>query len=192
MTRNFVRILKEVKECTFCKDSLRLPPKPVVQLHKDARLLIIAQSPGVRARTSGFPFDDKSGDRLREWLAIDRALFYDETRIALMPMGFCYPGSSQGGDLPPCTECAPIWHPQILPHLSKIELTLLVGVYAHHYYLQETSVTKTVRNFRKYLPLFLPLPHPSWHNTLWLKKNPWFEHELLPLLRELTQKILFF
>lgn len=187
---SFSSLLKEIRACQVCAYHLRLPPKPVIQAHAAARLLIIAQAPGARARASGLPFDDPSGDRLRRWLGIDRSVFYDETRIALMPMGFCYPGSSAGGDLPPCKDCAPLWHPQVLPYLSKIRLTLLVGSYAQRYYLKGPSMTEAVKNWRAHLPKLLPLPHPSWHNNAWIKQNPWFENELLPVLKRRVKQII--
>jgi uracil-DNA glycosylase len=181
--KSFSALLKEIRACDACAFHLRVPPKPVVQLHPDARVLLIAQAPGMRARTSGKPFDDASGDRLRSWLLVDRATFYDEKKFACMPMGFCYPGTNEGGDLPPCKDCAPLWHPQILPELKNIKLTLLIGSYAHRHYLQTSSVHQAVINYRNYLPSVLPLPHPSWHNNNWLAKNPWFMDELVPELR---------
>ena len=153
--------------------------------------MIIAQAPGMLARQSGKPFDDRSGHRLRMWLGVDREQFYDETKFAMVAMGFCYPGKTAMGDLPPCEECAPIWHPQILPHLRRISLTLLVGSYALNYYLDSESVTDTVKKWRSCLPEnILPLPHPSWHNNAWLTKNPWFEKDLVPTLRKLVQTAL--
>lgn len=181
---NFNNLLKSIRACEFCKYHLHLPPKPIVQLNPQARLLVIAQAPGIRARTSGRPFDDSSGDRLRTWLDIDRNIFYDEKKMAFMPMGFCYPGTITSGDLPPCQECAPIWHAKIMQKLPNIELTLLVGSYSHNFYLNQKSMNEVMRNWRKYLPEILPLPHPSWHNNAWLKENPWFDLLLLPYLRE--------
>lgn len=186
--RSFAGLLKDVRACNACAFHLRVPPKPVVQLNQDARILVIAQAPGTRARASGKPFDDASGDRLRAWLGVSRDIFYDETKFAFMPMGFCYPGTSKGGDLPPCKECAPLWHPQITPFLKNVKLTLLIGTYAHRSYLHMNSVHQAVSNFREYLPTTLPLPHPSWHNNKWLTKNLWFQDELVPVLRALIEQ----
>lgn len=185
----FNKLLREIRACNYCADYLRVRPKPVVQLDPRAKILIIAQAPGRRASQSGRPFDDSSGDRLRLWLQVSRELFYDESKMAFMPMGFCYPGVSAGGDLAPCKECAPIWHPYIIPELRHIELTLLIGSYAQEFYINNNEVGKAVKNWRAYLPLFLPLPHPSWHNNAWLMKNLWFENELLPYLRERIKNI---
>jgi uracil-DNA glycosylase len=184
------QLVQEIRACEVCAFHLMVPPKPVVQFHQQAKILVIAQAPGTRARESGKPFDDKSGDRLRSWLGIDREIFYDETKLAFMPMGFCYPGKSATGDLPPCKECAPLWHPKILPHLTNVSLTLLVGTYAHRYYLKQGSVTTVMSDWRKHLPSTLPLPHPSWHNHNWLKRHPWFEEELVPTLQALVQSTL--
>ena len=159
-----------------------------------ARLMIVGQAPGTRVHESGVPWDDRSGERLRDWLAVDPASFYDEARIAIVPMGFCYPGRNpRGGDEPPRPECAPLWHPPLLAALPTVELTLLVGLYAQARYLgpkRRASLTETVRAWRDYVPAHLPLPHPSWRNTAWLKKNPWFESELLPELRGRVQALL--
>lgn len=186
----FNSLLKSIRACEFCRCNLKLPPKPIVQLDPQARILVIAQAPGIRARTSGRPFDDASGDRLRFWLALDRHVFYNERKMAFMPMGFCYPGTSSQGDLPPCQDCAPIWHAQIIPKLSHVELILLVGSYAHEYYLNQSSVKTVMNNWREYLPSMLPLPHPSWHNNQWLKENSWFEASLLPYLRKRVKELI--
>jgi uracil-DNA glycosylase len=186
----FLTLMKDIRSCDICAYHLSLPPKPIVQLHPKAPLLIIAQAPSTKARATGLPFNDSSGDRLRSWLGIDRETFYDEKKIALMPMGFCYPGVTSGGDLPPCKDCAPFWHPKIFPLLKNIKLTILVGSYAQKYYLNQEPMTKTVKNWRRCLPQFLPLPHSSWHNNAWLKKNPWFEAELLPRLKERIKMII--
>lgn len=187
---SFNALLKDIRACEFCRFYLNLPPKPIVQLNPHAQILVIAQAPGIRARTSGRPFDDASGDRLRLWLGVHRAIFYDETKMAFMPMGFCYPGTQAGGDLPPCTECAPIWHPQILPRLTHVKLTLLVGSYAHKYYLNESSVTRAMNNWREYLPDMLPLPHPSWHNHAWIKRNLYFEKLILPYVQKRVKELI--
>ncbi len=158
-----------------------------------ARLLVIGQAPGRRVHDSGIPWDDASGDRLRDWLGIDRETFYDESRVAIVPMGLCYPGTVDGADLPPRPECAPLWHPQLLPLLLRVEVTLLVGSYAQAFHLgarNGPTMTATVRAFRDHLPRVLPLPHPSWRNTGWLTRNSWFRLELLPELRERVQALL--
>ena len=150
--------------------------------------MIVGQAPGTRVHESGIPWDDRSGERLRDWLRLDPGSFYDEARIAIVPMGFCYPGREErGGDKPPRPECAPQWHPPLRAALPRVELTLLIGLYAQARYLGKTrkaSLTETVRAWQEYLPAYLPLPHPSWRNTAWLRKNPWFEADLLPHLRQ--------
>jgi uracil-DNA glycosylase len=179
--------LRELRACTVCAAHLPLGPRPIVRGNASARLLITSQAPGTRVHETGLTFNDRSGDVLRGWLAIDRDAFYDEDRIAIVPMGFCYPGrGAQGGDLPPRKECAPLWHARLLPHYPRIGLTLLVGSYAINYYLKgrtQRTMVETVRNWREYLPDFFPLPHPSWRNVLWTRQNPWFEAEVLPELR---------
>ncbi|MEM7170806.1 MAG: uracil-DNA glycosylase family protein [Pseudomonadota bacterium] len=180
-------VLQAARACRLCEAHLPLGPRPVVRMRPGARLLIIGQAPGTRVHKSGVPWDDRSGDRLRDWLQIDKDLFYDEDRIAIMPMGLCYPGVDvRGGDKPPRPECAPLWHQPLLENLPGIEVTLLIGQYAQKRYLgkaRKGSLTETVRHWAEYGPRFLPLPHPSWRNTAWIKKNPWFEAELLPSLR---------
>ncbi len=180
-------VVAAARACRVCAEHLPLGPRPILRARAGARLLIVGQAPGTRVHETGVPWDDPSGDRLRDWLDLDRAAFYDEARIAIVPMGFCYPGRDQrGGDRPPRPECAPLWHPPLRAALPGIELTLLVGSYAQRYYLgkrRKASLSETVRAWRDYLPAFLPLPHPSWRNTAWLKKNPWFEAELVPDLR---------
>ena len=179
--------LRELRACTVCAAHLPLGPRPIVRGNASARLLITSQAPGTRVHETGLTFNDRSGDVLRGWLAVDRDTFYDEDRIAIVPMGFCYPGrGAQGGDLPPRKECAPLWHARLLPHYPRIGLTLLVGSYAINYYLKgrtQRTMVETVRNWREYLPDFFPLPHPSWRNVLWTRQNPWFEAEVLPELR---------
>ncbi len=180
-------LLREVRACTVCAAHLPNPPRPVLRASSTARLLIVGQAPGRRVHESGIPWNDPSGDRLRDWLQLNRDTFYDESRIAIIPTAFCYPGSGKQGDLPPRPECAPLWHPRLLAAMPQIELTLLVGSYAQAWYLGDRAhktLTETVQHYRDYLPRFLPLPHPSWHNQQWLKKNPWFAAEVLPLLRE--------
>ena len=180
--------IAEVRACRVCEEHLPLGPRPVVRASTSARLLIIGQAPGTKVHETGIPWNDPSGDRLRDWLGLDRDAFYDEGRIAIMPMGFCYPGVDRnGGDKPPRRECAPLWHDRLLAQMPAVRLTLLVGMYAQQRYLgrdRRRTLTETVRAWRDYLPDFLPLPHPSWRNTAWLRKNPWFEAEIVPFLRD--------
>jgi uracil-DNA glycosylase len=188
------RVLAEARACRLCAKELPLGPRPVLKVAAEATVLLVGQAPGTKVHESGKPFDDASGDRLRDWLGIDRAVFYGNPRLAIMPSGFCYPGrDARGGDKPPMKICAPTWHPRIRPLLPKVRLTLLVGGYAQVFYLGQggkDSLTATVRAWREYLPEFLPLPHPSWRNTGWLKRNPWFEREIVPALRERVRTLL--
>lgn len=180
-------LLGEIRACRHCAGLLPHAPRPVVQAGDTARLVIVGQAPGNRVHQTGIPWNDPSGDRLRAWLQIDRAVFYDPAQVALVPMGFCFPGTdAKGGDRPPRRECAPLWHDAVFGHLPQERLTLLVGQYAQARYLgraRKASLTETVRAWPDYRPEHIPLPHPSWRNTGWLKKNPWFEAELLPDLR---------
>ncbi len=185
--------LAEVRACTLCAPYLPLGPRPIVRGKRSARLLIISQAPGTKVHVTGISFNDRSGDRLRDWLGVDRDTFYDEARIAIMGMGFCYPGvNGKGGDLPPRPECAPLWHPRLLPLFANVELVLLIGSYAVNRYLPSRMATlsETVAAWRDYGPRFMPLPHPSWRNTGWLKKNPWFEEDLVPVLRKRVSKLI--
>lgn len=186
------RLLREVRACNACETELPLGPRPVLRAAPTARILIIGQAPGTRVHASGIPWNDPSGDRLREWLQLDREHFYDESRIAIIPMGFCYPGKGKSGDLPPRKECAPLWHDRLLQQLPALQLRLLVGKYAQDYYLEtrRQSLGETVRNHTRYLPAFLPLPHPSPRNIRWFRNNPWFEAEVLPVLRKQVQHAL--
>ena len=181
------------RACRICADHLPLGPRPVFRVSRTARLLIVGQAPGTIVHETGIPWNDRSGDRLRDWLAVDHAAFYDESRVAIVPAGFCYPGRDpRGGDLPPRPECAPAWHARLFAHMPGIALTLLVGQYAQALYLGKTrkaTLTATVAAWRDYPPETMPLPHPSWRNTAWLKKNPWFEADLLPVLREKTRAL---
>ncbi|MCK9468610.1 MAG: uracil-DNA glycosylase family protein [Porticoccaceae bacterium] len=186
-------LLDEVRHCRYCQD-LPLGPNPVLRVDSGARILVIGQAPGTRVHNTSIPWNDPSGDRLREWMGVDRATFYDPTRIAIMSMGFCYPGRGRSGDLPPRPECAPRWHHKLLEHMPAIELVLLIGQYAQRYYLREwelgrfTTLTETVRHWRDFSlpdrPRCFPLVHPSPRNRLWLQRNPWFEAEVVPALRE--------
>jgi uracil-DNA glycosylase len=187
------RLVREARACTVCALHLPHPPRPVLRVSSTARLLIVGQAPGRRVHESGIPWSDPSGDRLRDWLGLTPEAFYDVSRVAILPIGLCYPGTVDGADLPPRRECAPLWHPRIVPALAAVELTLLVGSYAQAFHLaaqRKAAMTETVRAFREYLPRFLPLPHPSWRNTGWLKRNPWFEEDLLPELKRLVQTTL--
>ena len=188
--RALASTMAEARACTVCSAHLPLGPRPVLRASASSRLLIVGQAPGTKVHETGIPWNDPSGDRLRDWLGLDRDAFYDERRIAIMPMGFCYPGVDRnGGDKPPRPECAPLWHDRLLALMPGIELTLLVGMYAQRRYLgrrRRRTLTDTVREWRDYLPDYLPLPHPSWRNTAWLRKNPWFEAEIVPFLRKLA------
>jgi uracil-DNA glycosylase family 4 len=185
-------LLAEVRACRACAAHLPLGPKPVVRASTTARLLIIGQAPGTKVHATGIPWNDPSGDRLRAWLGVDRDSFYDEARIAITPMGFCYPGKGRSGDLPPRPECAPLWHARLQALMPRLELVLLVGQYAQRHYLGEPQRTlgEIVRDFRRYGPRYLPLPHPSPRNQLWLRRNPWFEREVLPVLRRRVARVL--
>ena len=186
-------VIAEARACTVCAPFLAHPPRPVFQLHPSARILVAGQAPGRRVHESGLPFDDPSGDRLREWMGIDRATFYDETRLAIVPMGFCFPGTGRAGDLPPRPECAPLWREKLLGGLKHLELTLVIGQYAHAYHLPETkgrSVTEIVAAWRDHWPRVVPLPHPSPRNNRWLRERPWFDRELVPEVRSRVQDIL--
>jgi uracil-DNA glycosylase len=186
-TESFDQLMAHVRACRICEKHLPLGPRPVLQASLQSRLLIVSQAPGRKVHETGIPFNDVSGDRLREWLGVDRATFYDADRIAIVPMGFCFPGTGKGGDLPPRPECAPTWHPQLLPRLRQLRLTLAIGQYAQAGLLggrRGRTLTDTVLAWREHLAQgVLPLPHPSPRNRLWLARNPWFEAELLPELR---------
>ncbi len=179
-------LLREVRACTLCAVHLPLGPRPVLQLHPRARILIAAQAPGKRVHDTGIPFNDPSGERLRAWLGVTRETFYDPQQIALLPMGFCFPGTGTSGDLPPRPECAPAWRAPLLGLLQQVQLTLVIGQYAMAYHLpqQRGNLTHTVAAWRELGPTLIPLPHPSPRNNRWLARNPWFEQELLPVLRE--------
>ena len=186
-------LLRDVRACALCSAHLPLGPRPIVQAGAGARLLIVGQAPGARAHASGIPWDDASGRRLREWLDVDAATFYDAQRIALLPMGFCYPGKAGSGDAPPRPECRATWHPRLLPLLPQVALTLLIGNHAQAHFLRaarKPTSGDTVQAWRDYLPRYLPLPHPSPRNIAWFKRNPWFEDEVLPELRERVRALL--
>lgn len=189
----FEWLLREVRACGLCAAHLPLGPRPVFQISQTARILIAGQAPGSKVHASGIPFADASGDRLRDWLGLDRETFYDARRVAMLPMGFCYPGTGKSGDLPPRPECAAVWRAKILGELRAVKLTLVIGQYALDWHLgsrAKATLTETVRAWREYQPGLLPLPHPSPRNNIWLKKNPWFAREVLPELRKLVETAL--
>lgn len=192
MTPSFSSLLSDVRACTLCEENLPLGPRPVLQAHPKARILIAGQAPGRKVHESGLPFDDASGNRLREWLGITREIFYNPGKLAIVPMGFCFPGTGSSGDLPPRPECAPAWRKLILDRLRNIETTVVLGQYAQEYHFGKkgSSVTDLVKSWRRYWPKLVPLPHPSPRNNLWLRKNPWFEKEVIPSLRQRVSEIL--
>jgi len=180
-------LLTAVRQCRACADQLPFGPRPVLRAAPSARMLIVGQAPGLRVHRSGIPWDDASGKTLRTWIGIGQEQFYDESRIAIIPIGYCYPGRGKGGDLPPRRECAQLWLTQLLAKLPHIELTLLIGLHAQRRFLakrRKATLTQTVRAWREYQPAYLPLPHPSARNTPWFQRNPWFKAELLPALRK--------
>ncbi|MGE0407744.1 MAG: uracil-DNA glycosylase family protein [Amphiplicatus sp.] len=186
-TRRLTSLLKDIRACRHCAAHLAHEPRPVLQAAATARLGIFGQAPGARVHKSGKPFTDPSGERLRAWLGLDEAAFYDARRVAIIPMGFCFPGLDvKGGDLPPRKECAPLWRARLLAAMPRLETCILVGAYAQKWHLGDRragSLTETVAHWRDFAPEFFPTPHPSWRNNVWLKKHPWFEAELLPALR---------
>ena len=191
--RKVDHLLREIRACRMCEAHLPLGPRPVLAASASARLLIVSQAPGARVHESGIPWDDASGRRLREWLQIDEATFYDAKRVAIVPMGFCYPGRADSGDAPPRPECRATWHPRLLPLLRKVEFTLSIGHYAQTWCLgarRKATLTDTVRAWHEYMPGNMPLPHPSPRNVAWFKANPWFEGEVLPALRERVRTVL--
>jgi len=187
-------LLADIRQCRLCADSLPLGPRPVVQASNTARILIAGQAPGLRVHETGLPFDDPSGNRLRAWMGIDRDIFYDPRRIAIVPMGFCYPGrAAGGGDAPPDPRCRKTWHDQVMAALPAISLTLVIGQYAQAYHLGargQRTVTETVAQWRDFAPRMFVLPHPSPRNNIWLKRNPWFDTDVVPILREHVQMVL--
>ncbi|MDF1697346.1 MAG: uracil-DNA glycosylase family protein [Saprospiraceae bacterium] len=179
-------ILKEIKQCNVCLPHLVYGVNPVLNGSKKSRIAIIGQAPGRLVHASGVPWKDKSGDRLRKWLGVENSSFYNPDHFAIIPMGFCYPGKGKTGDLPPRSECAPLWHKRLFDSMPELKLILLIGSYAQHYYLgkaKKKTLTETVRHFKEYSPKYFPLPHPSPRNNIWMKKNSWFEKEVLPVLK---------
>lgn len=188
----FKKLVSQVENCTLCEEYLPLPAKPVFRIHPEAKILIAGQAPGKKAHQSGTPFDDRSGDRLRDWMGVTRRQFYDPEKIAFLPMGFCYPGTGKSGDLPPRPECAATWRQPLIKLINNVEITLVIGQYAHRYHFgkQTGTLTATVHDWQSYWPDEIPLPHPSPRNNLWLRRNPWFEEQLIPALRKRINSIL--
>ena len=185
------KLLQRINKCTVCQPFFDHPCRPIMSAHPNARLCIIGQAPGRKVQANGKPWADKSGENLMNWLGISANEFYDEQFVALLPMGFCYPGSGKSGDLPPRKECAPLWHEQVLDKMNNIDLILLIGKYAQDYYLDngKKNMTQTVMAFHEYLPKYFPLPHPSPRNFIWKNKNPWFDHEVVPALQKEILKL---
>lgn len=186
-------LVSEIKQCTLCQQHLPLGPRPVLQVSRHAKILIAGQAPGLKVHQTGMPFDDASGERLRQWMDIGKETFYDSQKIAILPMGFCYPGKGKSGDLPPRPECALAWREQLLTAMSDIKLILVIGTFAQNWHMKDTkqkNLTETVRNWQNYGPQLLPLPHPSPRNNIWLSKNSWFEEILLPELKDRVKKLL--
>ena len=191
--KELATLLREVRRCELCAEHLPHGPRPVLSAHEEAPVLVIGQAPGSRVHASGVPWEDPSGDRLRAWLGLSRDEFYDRKKLALVPMGFCYPGRGRSGDLPPRPECAPRWHEPLLARMPRVRLTLLLGRHAIGYYLRDRvkgTLTDTVKSWREYRPAFVPLPHPSPRNNVWLQRNPWFEQEVVPYLRRRVARVL--
>ncbi|MDX1456172.1 MAG: uracil-DNA glycosylase family protein [Marinobacter sp.] len=189
---SFDELLARVRRCTICAAELPYEPRPVVQASEHSRILVVGQAPGRRVHETGLPFNDPSGDRLRDWMGISRDTFYDEQQLAILPMGFCYPGTGKSGDLPPRPECAPAWRELLLSRLPNIRFTLAIGQYAHAYHIPgpRRSVTETVQRWTDYWPALVPLPHPSPRNNMWLRRNPWFEEEVVPAIRQRVSEVL--
>ncbi len=185
-------LLQQVRACTLCAPHLPMGARPVLQVHPSARILIAGQAPGVRVHHSGVPFDDASGDRLRQWMGVTREVFYDPELVAILPMGFCYPGTGPSGDLPPRSECAVQWRERLLQAMPLVELTLVIGTYAIAWHLPDaakTTLTATAQSWQSHWPHIFPLPHPSPRNNIWLKKNPWFAKDLIPSLQKRIQSM---
>ena len=192
MSQELERLLKDIRACRLCTD-LPLGPRPVLHVQASARILIVGQAPGTRVHATGQSWNDPSGDRMRRWMGIDRATFYDESKIALASMAFCYPGKAKRGDLPPRPECAPHWREKLHAHLPNIQLTLLFGQYAQAWYLGKRrgkTLAETVAKWQDYMPEFLPLPHPSPRNIRWFQRHPWVEADIVPALRERVHELL--
>ena len=187
------KLLEKIKDCTVCSAKLQFGPRPIVRASKTSKIVIIGQAPGSVVHKTGIPWDDKSGENLRKWMGISNHDFYNPQKVAIIPMGFCYPGKGKTGDLPPTKECAPLWHKHILDEIDSVSLVLLIGSYAQSYYLDkkaERTLTQTVKNYRNYLPNYMVLPHPSPRNNIWQSKNKWFAEEVLPVLKKRVKSIL--
>ncbi len=187
------KLLQSIRKCEICKEHLPLGPRPIISAHPKSKIALIGQAPGTKVHASGIPWDDPSGKQLRNWMGISDEDFYNPQKIALIPMGFCYPGKGKSGDLPPRPECAPQWHNELLGHIPNLKLTILIGSYSQNYYLKGNAfktLTETVQHFENYLPGYFPLPHPSPRNRFWLTKNPWFEKEVLPEFHTRIQQVL--
>lgn len=179
-------LLTEIRKCRVCAPYLEHGPRPVLTAHPESRIVVVGQAPGMAVHRSGVPWDDKSGENLRNWMGINHDDFYDERKVALVPTGFCYPGKGKSGDLPPRKECAPLWHGKLFDGMKNVRLIMLVGKYAQEYYLGDnakSNLTETVRSYKDYLPQFFVLPHPSPRNNIWRAKNPWFDVEVIPALQ---------
>lgn len=186
-------LLDKIQKCTLCSEHLPLGPRPIATAHSASKIAIIGQAPGTKVHASGIPWDDASGKQLRAWLDVSTEDFYNTKNFAIIPMGFCYPGKGKSGDLPPRPECAPLWHQPLFDHMPKLELVLLIGMYAQNYYLKnnaKATLTETVKHYEDYLPDYFILPHPSPRNRFWLSKNPWFEKKIIPQLQNTVQKII--
>jgi uracil-DNA glycosylase family 4 len=186
------QLVNNIKKCTLCKDHLPCEPKPIISVHSKSKILIIGQAPGTKVQNSGIPWDDASGKELRRWLGVTNEQFYNTNLFGIMPMGFCFPGIGKSGDLPPRSECAPLWHQQVLKLLNEVKLIVLIGTYAQKYYLKEAfpTLTENVKEYEKFLPNYFPLVHPSPRNKMWQKRNPWFEEEVVSSLRKKVHEIL--
>ncbi len=193
MPDSFSRLVEQIRACDLCQAQLPLGPRPVIQADPAARILVVGQAPGTAVHATGIPFNDPSGDRLRQWLGVTRETFYDAKQIALVPMGFCYPGRGKGGDLPPRPECAPQWRQQLLGHLDNVQLTIAVGRYAIDWHLRpakKATLGEIVGDWQHHWPHIVPLPHPSPRNTLWLRNHPWVESDIVPALQSLIRTLL--
>ena len=186
-------LIENISKCTICSEHLELGPRPVINVDAKSRIVIIGQAPGLAVHKTGIPWDDKSGENLRDWLGIEKEAFYDGKQIGIVPMGFCYPGKGKTGDLPPRKECAPQWHTPLFNEMQHVELTILIGMYAQNYYLgneRKRTLTETVKNYKAYLPKYFVLPHPSPRNNIWQAKNAWFKKDVLPDLKSLVKELL--
>ena len=193
MTKELEGLLADIRRCNICSDHLPMGPRPVLQASTKAKILVVGQAPGRRVHETGIPFNDPSGDRLRDWMGIDREIFYNPDKLSIIPMGFCYPGTGKSGDLPPRKECAESWREQLMDTLPSLELVLIIGQYAIEWHLgksRKRTLTETVRSWQDYWPDRIVLPHPSPRNNIWLKRNPWFEEEIIPELKARIDKIL--